>query len=445
MFEIGSLINSFGGLTWLIFFAVVAISIIVAVHEYGHYIVGRWCGIHADVFSVGFGKVLYSRTDKRGTVWQIAALPLGGYVKFKGDSNAASVDVEGLPVTMSAEDRRATMTGAPIWARAATAAAGPVFNFILSIALFIGLFMWQGQSRDTLVVEALQSLPIEHGIQAGDRIVAVAGVSVENWQQFGDAAADLEKKPLVDMDVLRDGNVVAVKAPFPSTTSVMSVTPNSAAFAAGVREGDVIRAIDGNPVFTLSQVQEVVAGSDGRALDVTLWNDGQDRQVSIAPRRVDLPTAEGGFETRWLMGVSSGSFFESGRDPLPFFQAAALAVDRTWATITGSLSGLYHIVTGKISSCNLSGPVTIAKTSGQMAQMGTISFLAFLAVLSTGIGLMNLFPIPVLDGGHLVFCAYEAVFRRPPSERAMQVLMALGMSLILSLMIFALITDFVCP
>ncbi|MEO1797138.1 MAG: site-2 protease family protein, partial [Pseudomonadota bacterium] len=149
--DLSGLIAAFGGLSWVIVTFIVALSVIVAVHEYGHYIVGRWCGIKADVFSVGFGKPLVQRTDRHGTVWQIALLPFGGYVKFRGDANAASIGPEGdAASTLSPEERRATMHGAPLWARSLTVAAGPIFNFILSAIIFAVFFMVNGEAREPI-------------------------------------------------------------------------------------------------------------------------------------------------------------------------------------------------------------------------------------------------------------------------------------------------------
>ncbi len=445
MFEIGSLINAFGSVTWVVFFAILAISIIVAVHEYGHYIVGRWCGIHAEVFSVGFGPVLMSRYDRRGTRWQIAALPFGGYVKFKGDANAASApDAHQLNV-LNEEERRHTMHGAPVWARAATAAAGPVFNFMLTIVLYAGVFMWQGQLQDSLVIEKMQDLPVQNELRVGDQIVGVAGNPVDSTQSYGNAISNLPESLNVTYQVLRDGAERDVVGPYPSTTSVASLTPNSAAIQAGLKLGDVITAVNGEEVQGVSDIQKSVIGSDGATLRVEVWRGGDIKVFDVTPKRVDLPLPEGGFETRWLMGVGFGSFFEPARVKLPFIEAVGYAAQRTWDIITGSLSGLYHIVIGSIGSCNLSGPVTIANVAGQMASQGTVTFLTLLAFMSTGIGLMNLFPIPMLDGGHLMFCAYEAITGRPPSDRAMQFLMTLGAGLVFSLMIFVILNDFMCP
>ena len=154
------IVAALGGTVWTVLFFVIALSVIVFVHEYGHYIVGRWSGIHSEVFSIGFGPVLFSRTDRRGTRWQVAAIPFGGYVKFLGDADATSVqksDVSGL----SATERRHTMTGAPLWARAATVAAGPVFNFILTFALLTGLVLMMGAPRDEPTVGSMRAFPFE--------------------------------------------------------------------------------------------------------------------------------------------------------------------------------------------------------------------------------------------------------------------------------------------
>ncbi|MEO0357905.1 MAG: site-2 protease family protein [Pseudomonadota bacterium] len=188
MFDMAALIAGFGGLAWTIAFFIIALSVIVAVHEYGHYIVGRWSGIHAEVFSIGFGPVLFGKTDKHGTYWQVAALPLGGYVKFKGDANAASGPDVAAVDDMSDADRRRTMHGAPLWARAATAAAGPVFNFVFSILLFAVLFMVQGTFADRLKINSLIAHPGAFTVQTDDEITAIDGQPVGSFADFNAVA-----------------------------------------------------------------------------------------------------------------------------------------------------------------------------------------------------------------------------------------------------------------
>jgi regulator of sigma E protease len=209
--------------------------------------------------------------------------------------------------------------------------------------------------------------------------------------------------------------------------------------------GDVITTINGKGVQTFEELREEVGASDGAPLDLKVWRDGEILDFTLAPRRVDLPLEEGGFETRWLIGISGGLLFEAQTDTPGVGRALSSGVDQTLYIIQSSLSALYHIAAGAISTCNLQGPVGIAQTSGDAASQGLSSFIWFIAVLSTAVGLINLFPIPVLDGGHLVFHAFEAVTGRPPSDRAMRVLMSAGLVLLLSFMGFALTNDFFCP
>lgn len=435
----------FGNFAFMIAAFVVALSIIVAIHEYGHYIVGRWCGIHAEVFSLGFGPVIYSRVDRRGTRWQVAALPLGGYVKFLGDANAASVGSDGQ--VDDAEMRR-TMLGAPLWARTATVAAGPAFNFVLAIAIFAGSIMYQGRSVDPLTFGELRPLPPSYttDLRAGDVMLAVEGVPFADADATRSIAEQLPLQERMSYTILRDGDELTVEGPYYFPTAVLSVSPRSAADDADIKINDVITAIDGAPVFAFSQVQEMVLAADGAPLEFTVWRDGDTLQKTIAPRRVDVPLPEGGFETRWLIGITGTIFFDEKTEAIGPLEAVQLGAQGLWNTVTTSLSALQHIIFGQISTCNLSGPVGIAETSGSMAEQGAQSFIWFIGALSAAVGLINLFPIPVLDGGHLVFYAYEAVSRRKPSDQAVKVFMFVGLALILSMMSFTILNDTIlCP
>jgi regulator of sigma E protease len=444
--DIVGLIPSFGGVLWTLGAFVIALLIIVAVHEYGHYIVGRWTGIHAEVFSLGFGPVLWSGFDKRGTRWQIAALPLGGYVKFMGDADAASGKDGAAMDAMSERDRRATMHGAPLWARALTVAAGPAFNFALSIIVFAAILFFRGTAAEPLTIEQVLPMPgAAQELRAGDEILAIEGTPTPAFEDFDAFVADLPRAEALDYTVLRDGSEQTVRAPFPYPPLVVALTPDSAAMDAGMLVGDVITAIDGMPVVAFADLREKVGASDGKPLLLNVWNDGTQRDVALTPRSVDLPAEGGGFETRWLIGISGGLMFEPATERPGVFEAITYGADRTVFVVTSSISGLYHMIAGQISSCNLRGPIGIAQTSGAAASQGWVSFIWFIAVLSTAVGLLNLFPIPVLDGGHLVFHAYEAVTGRPPSDKALRVLMAIGLTAILGLMVFALSNDLFCP
>jgi regulator of sigma E protease len=188
-----------------------------------------------------------------------------------------------------------------------------------------------------------------------------------------------------------------------------------------------------------------VKAAEGAPWQVTLWRAGEELDVTLSPRRVDLPVADG-FDTRWLIGIGGQLFFDEMKESVGPIEAAQIGVDRLWYAMSTSISAVKHIIIGEISTCNLSGPVGIAETSGSMARQGTVSFIWFIGALSAAVGLINLFPIPVLDGGHLMFYAYEAVLRRKPSDRAVQVFMFVGLALILSLMSFTVLNDTVlCP
>lgn len=442
--ELTQLLPQFGNVAFTIIAFIVALSIIVAIHEYGHYIVGRWCGIHAEVFSLGFGPVLFARVDRHGTRWQVAALPFGGFVKFLGDANAASVG----STEVAAADKRRTMLGAPLWARAATVVAGPLFNFILSLLVFGAVIMGQGQVANPMRIAALQPLPPAMGqdMQVGDQIVAMNGTPTPTVESMTAIEAGLPLTGLIDYTVLRDGTEVQVKGPHPYPPLVLGVTPGSAAYDAGLQPDDVITAVDGVPVWSFDQLVQIVIGGEGKAMLLSVWRNSEELTFTIVPRRADLPTAGGGFETRWLVGVSGGLVFELQTETPGIFTAVQLALGQLWGIILGSLSGLYHMITGAISSCNLSGPVGIAQASGAMAAQGAVSFVWFVGVLSAAVGLMNLFPIPILDGGHLVFFGYEAVTGHKPGVQALNVLMVAGLALVLFMTFFALANDlFLCP
>jgi regulator of sigma E protease len=449
--DIFALIPQFSGLIWTLLAFIVALSVIVAIHEYGHYIVGRWSGIHADVFSLGFGPVLYSRVDKRGTVWQIAALPFGGYVKFAGDANAASGKDDAAMEAAQADPvrLRSTMHGAPLWARAATVAAGPLFNFAMSIIIFTVIALQVGVAKDPLTVGELRALPFEESqLQTGDEILSVAGIPIPPADDATAYSAAFDAIPLgqpLYYDVMRDGQQMTVPGPYIMPTLVKQVMPQSAAYEAGLLAGDVITGVDGIPIFAFSQLKKFVEAAEGRALLLTVWRDGETLEFTMKPKVIDEPQPDGSFKSQTRIGIAGGTAFDAATTSPGVVDALWAGVTNTGRIIQGSISGLKHMIIGDISTCNLSGPVGIAQTSGAMASQGAQSFIYFIAVLSTAVGLLNLFPIPALDGGHLVFYAYEAVTGKPPSDGALRILMTIGLTLVLGLMVFALGNDIFCP
>lgn len=443
--DLVGLLPSFGNFFLTIAAFIVVLSIIVAVHEYGHYIIGRLSGIHADVFSLGFGPVLAKGTDKHGTVWQVAAIPLGGYVKFAGDASAVSSKDEDGMARMSEAERRRTMHGAPLWARAATVAAGPVFNFIFAFFIFAGLLMYEGLAIDEPVVGEITPLPAQpFELAPGDRILAVESVETATLADFVNSAEQLPLQAVLRYTVERDGRVIDVTGPHPQPPLAGSVALKSAARDAQMQPGDVITAINGTEIATFTELREMVAASGGNPLALRVWRDGRELDLTMQPRSTDLPLPGGGFETRYLIGLTSGAVFEYGTRTPGLLEATGIAADQVWRVIRTSLEGLYYMIVGQISTCNLSSPIGIAEASVAKASDGLIEFVWFIAVLSVAIGLLNLFPIPPLDGGHLVFHAYEAVMRRPAPDQAVRILITIGLALVLTLFLFALFNDLTC-
>lgn len=439
-----TLVAALGGTAWTVVFFVIGLSVIVFVHEYGHYIVGRWSGIHAEVFSIGFGPVLFGRTDRRGTRWQVAAIPFGGYVKFLGDADASSVrqaDVSGL----SAAERRHTMAGAPLWARSATVAAGPVANFILTFVLLAGLLLAVGVPREEPSVGSMRAFPFEGpGLAEGDVILAVDGQATPDWGAFRSVTEALQGKTELAYTVRRGGDELVVQGPHPQAPVVAEVQIRSAAMDAGLREGDVILQAGGRDVRYFAELPDIVAESRGQPVPLVVWREGKTFEIAITPRIRTVDDGNGGFTERYLLGLYSGMFFEPAVRSVGLWEAASNAGQNMWNMTTMTFSGLWQMIQGVISSCNLSGAIGMAETMGDAARNGAESFVSMLAVLSLGVGILNLFPIPVLDGGHLVFHAYEAVTRRAPSERALRVLMTIGLTLVLTIMIFGLSRDLLC-
>lgn len=435
---LGGGLQAFGAL-------VVVIVIIVTVHEYGHYIVGRLCGIHAEVFSIGFGKPIWAWVDRRGTRWQIALLPLGGYVRFMGDADASSRP-GALPSGLTPEERRHTMQGAPLWARSATVLAGPAFNIALTLIVFFGLVLYGGVQVDRPTIGSVQSWPDGPlPMQIGDTVLSLNGTATPDLATLGSVAKELRDATTVTYVVDRAGQTVSFDGPNPVPALVQSVALNSAAEDAGLQAGDLILKVGTQVIAGFDQMPKLVEAAGGTPVDLTIQRGAQTLTLTMTPRRADLPNAAGGFDTRWMIGVTGGILFEPERRTPGVIEAAGIAAERSWYMAKTNLNGIWQIIKGTISSCNLSGPIGMAKVASAAVQSGLEAFIGTLALMSLTIGIANLLPIPILDGGHLVFYIYEAVFRRPPNERVLQVLMTAGLAVLLSLMVFAFSNDlFLC-
>jgi len=368
--------SAFGPLGTLLIYVVpflFILTVVVFFHELGHFLVGRWCGVKVDAFSIGFGPEICAFVDRKGTRWRIAALPLGGYVKFHGDANAVSgTPSEDVP-RMSVAERSVTFFGQSVWKRAAVVAAGPIANFILAVVIFTVLFFSFG--RPILL-------------------------------------------PRVD-----------------------AVTPGGAAEAAGFRPGDIVLAIDGRPIDSFSDMQRIVSASAERPLTFVVDRRGVATTLQATPRLKELSTPLG--KTRLgLLGVEAGSHHEDWRtEHYGLLGSIRLAGQETWYVTERTMNYVGGLFAGRESPDQLSGVIGTAQVAGEMAKLGLAALLNLAAILSISIGLLNLFPIPLLDGGHLMFYAIEALRGRALNERAQEYGFRLGLAIVCGLMIFATYND----
>ena len=423
------------------------LSIIVFVHEFGHYFIGKLSGIHAEVFSIGFGPVIVSVNDKKGTKWQISALPLGGYVKFLGDKNAASSPDSEHELRAEPAIKRKSMNGAPLWARFITVAAGPIFNFIFSGIIFFLIYMNQGITKFPLTVGKTFDSPFTQKFQKGDIVRSINGIAIENdFDEFSDVMGKSFPNTLFTYVVERNGRLLTLEKVIQNPPIIAQVLPKSSAISAGLVKGDLILSLNSEKINNFDQVKKVVESSRGEIIKVEYWRTGSVYQTELKPLRVDVPTETGGFKSIYRIGIVSDYFpFKPSKTKQSISWAFISSIESIYLIMEGSIKGLYHILFGNISSCNLSGPISIAETSAQMVKQGSLSFLWFIGVLSTAIGMINLFPIPVLDGGHLMFFIAEAITGKKPNQRIINSFMTLGFVLLICLMLFSLFNDFLCP
>ncbi len=440
------------------------LSVIIFVHELGHYAIGRWCGIGVEVFSVGFGPVVWSRRDRRGTVWQVAALPLGGYVRFLEDS--AGDGIREQPGVSEARDQFADLPGrvggkrfddASVLRRALTVAAGPMANFVLSVLLFAGLATVNGVSTGTMTVGTVLDLPgFEFGVRPGDRIVEINGTDVVDFADVQRLIAEpvtsgQESGPggrtssgsgvTVRYVVERDGRLLEIEGDYPLVPFLSGVEPLSPASRAGLRTGDLILEVDSRAVRRFSDLREAVLRAGESEVDMLIWRDGVTVRVPIIPTERDREVDDGVFEKHVAIGVRGRIAFDPEVATPGPLRALAIGFSTVVFVIEVSVDGIYHMIAGNIGLENLQGPLGIAHVSGDVASNGFLDLLWLLGVISVAIGMLNLLPIPVLDGGHLIMFAYEAGVGRRPSERVLGILTRFGLMALVCLMVFATYND----
>ncbi|MEM7242082.1 MAG: RIP metalloprotease RseP [Pseudomonadota bacterium] len=439
MFDWIAAIPLIGGTLSFVLPFLIVITIVVFIHEYGHYRVGRACGIGAEVFSVGMGPVLTSWIDKRGTKWQIAALPLGGYVKFVGDADASSATSR---ADLNPEDRSRSLVDAALYKRALTVLAGPVANFILSIVLFAAVAIYQGRPTEAPIIgDVNPSIASVYDFQQGDRIVEIDGKTIEGFGDFNQFLEYTDYPNTVPYLLEREGVLRTVDGPFPFNPIVGSVMPVSPAASAGFKAGDIITHFDGNQISSFTQLQELVLASQDKIAEVEVIRNGTPVILTVQPRLRDIQSGENQFEKRVSIGITAGIYFSPQMERIGLASALYNGLWRTWFVVEQSVNGLRLIVRGDIGVENLQGPVGIAHAASDIARAGLLDLVILVAFISSAIGFLNLLPIPVLDGGHLMFFAYEALFGRKPNEKFIGLSTTLAMALLLTLMLFVTYND----
>lgn len=418
---------------------IVVVAIVVFAHELGHYLVGRICGINAEIFSVGFGPPIVSWVDRAGTRWQLASIPLGGFVKFE---EGAIIATDSADTSRSGNIPKVHS----LKSRAATVAAGPAASFLFAIAVFAVSAVATGVVDGRAIIGELKPLPmLAADFESGDVIVAVNDVEIgdifdlHRYSQLADTSSDQI------YTVLRGEERLEISGPPPIPSLVADVIADSPAEKSGLRSGDFVVAIDGDRIQTFEEMRRHVVQSGGRMLNFRIWRDGDILELKIAARLSTRDLADGGTEVVPTIGVMADLFFAPQKyRPTPF-EAIWLGTAHTWLIISDSIQGLALMTVGSMNSCNLQGPVGIAELSGKAASQGLGSFVFFVAVLSAAIGFLNLLPIPILDGGFLVLFVIEAVTGRRLAPKDLNRILLVGAAAIVLLLGFGLWNDFFCP
>jgi regulator of sigma E protease len=351
------------------------ITLVVFFHELGHFLVARAFGVKVDVFSVGFGKEIFGWNDKRGTRWKVSWLPVGGYVKFAGDADAASRPDPDAAAKMTLAEREGALVFKPVGQRALVAASGPLANFALAVVLLTGIFMYTGHS---------------------------------------------ELAPVIGQ-----------------------VTPASPAAVAGILPGDRVTKVDATEITDFQQLPQIISVASGEPMAIGIHRGNRDLTIWISPKRMHTRDMLGNNVNQMVIGVRpdpKAPVTHENYGPVGAFVAANV---ETWSIIKTTIVGIAHMIAGQGGTDQLSGPVGIAKMTRQVADIGFLPLLNLVAILSVSIGLANLFPIPLLDGGHLLYYGVEAVLGRPLGERAQDVGFRLGLVLVLGLMLLTTWNDLV--
>ncbi|MDX8377928.1 MAG: RIP metalloprotease RseP [Mariprofundales bacterium] len=447
------MIESIGGTLLTTVWFVVAIALLIAVHEYGHFLAARKLGVRVEKFSIGFGPKLFSWFSKDGEVeYIIAAIPLGGYIKMLGEATIKKGE------TLSEDEKKRAFDHQAVWVRAVIASAGPLFNFLFAILVY-AMIAWLGQEAPTATIGSIvnDSPAAQAGFQEGDLITAVNDVDIHIWMQFEE---QLKKHAGHDvlLDIKRHDNPMRISLyiPLPEQdpllvnmasdyvgilrglrVSIDKVLADSAAAAAGMQAGDEFMSIDDVDVNDARAMIKTIAANANTALPVVILRGQQFINLTLTPRANDKGEGKIGVMLSikpiypniiWQQGLFSGLWY---------------GVERTWEMSVLTLDVLVKMVTSVIGAENLGGPIAIAQLAGQTASLGLVPFLMFLGLISVNLGVLNLLPVPILDGGHLAYLSIEAVRGKPLSDKIMEKTQMVGLVLVMSLMTFAVYNDLV--
>ena len=374
MLTLTNLANSTSGVLAAVAAFLLVLTLVVFVHEFGHFIVARWCGVTVKTFSIGFGREIFGFNDKKGTRWRFAWIPLGGYVKFLDDENAASKPSAEALEKMTPDERSGAFQTKPLWQRAAVVSAGPIANFILAVALYTAV----------------------------------------NW-------------------------AVGVRTITPRVGEVM---PDMPAAAAGFKPGDIIKSVDGWTIEGFEDVQRIVSINGDRPLQFVLDRNGEKIVTEVTPKVREQKDTFGGTFRRGLIGITPARTPEAVQvKQVGPIEAVRLGIRETYTNIAQTVQGIGDIIMQRQTADQMGGPILMAEVTAKVAELGIEPMLLWIAFISANIGFLNLLPIPVLDGGHLLFYAIEAVQRRPLSQRMQEIGFQIGIALVLMLMVYVNLND----
>lgn len=442
----------------------VIMTLLVFVHEMGHFLIARRCGVRVEVFSIGFGPEIYGWTGKEsGTRWRISALPLGGYVKFFGDANAASGPADQTGLT--AEERRVSFHGKSVWQRMAIVAGGPLANLVFALVALMVLFMIVGRSYTPPVIGVLEpnGPAAAAGLQVNDRVVAADGRGIDSFEdllqtaqmnpgvsipitvQRGERRIDVAVKPAVRDYVDRFGNSHRLGELGISSLNALpvigSVEPGTPAEKAGLKAGDRILAVDGQEVASFLALREIIVASPEKPLTLDVERNGNRIALAATPARVTAKAPDGTPQSIGQLGFKNAVVSEHQR--LGPISALGHAGEQVVFMAQSIFTVIKQIVLGLRPANEIGGPLRIAKVSGEASQLGWEAVAMLIIGLSVTLGVFNLLPVPMLDGGHLVFYLFEAVRGRPLSLRTQEYALRFGLFLVLCLVVFATWNDLV--